>query len=290
MERCPVKPSALTPYVAYLRVYEPAEALRGSAAAAWRTGAQGPAADAIAGVTLERERALIGLLATPPVAVPVHEGDEAFALTVDGQAYLCPWETRLRCWMALEELRNTVPEPVLDAFLPRVVVDGADVDFARWRAANPGAGPHILTSPWQVPLRWFVAFSPTELTAERMEDVEPAAPPRRLYYLTPMVNARRRVARGLQVLRRTFESSPLSDGVEDLGRWLEAFHPRSQVELDFGGLPRLATEPALAEDTSAGEVQRALASLAAGDSEAAAHTYRGLVNRWRLIGEFANAS
>lgn len=204
--------------------------------------------------------------------------------------YLCPWETRLRCWVALEELRNTVPEPVLDAFLPRVVVDAADLDFARWRAAHPGSSPHILTSPWQVPLRWFVAFSATELTVERLDDADPEAPPRRLYYRTTMVHARRRVARGLQVLRRTFESSPLSDGVEDLGRWLEAFHRHSQVELDFGGLPRLAVDPALVTDTSAGDVQTALAALASGDSETAAHTYRGLVNRWRLIGEFANAS
>jgi hypothetical protein len=280
----------MTPYVAYLRVYEPVDAVGGPVAAAWRARSGGPESDAVAGVSLERERALTGLLATPPVAVPAHDGDEAFALEVDGQVYLCPWETRLRCWVALEELRNTVPEPVLDAFLPRVVVDGADVDFARWRAEHPGASQHILTSPWQVPLRWFVAFSPVDLTVERAEDAGLDDPPRRLYYRTPMVDARRRVARGLQVLRRTFESSPLSDGVEDLGRWLEAFHPRSQVELDFGGLPRLVAEPALAEDSSAADVQRALASLASGDSEAAAHTYRDLVNRWRLIGEFANAS
>lgn len=280
----------MTPYVAYLRVYEPVDVIGGAVAAAWLARADRPESDALAGVGLERERALTGLLATPPVAVPAHDGDEAFALLVDGQVYLCPWETRLRCWMALEELRNTVPEPVLNAFLPRVVVEGADVDFARWRAAHPGARPHILTSPWQVPLRWFVAFSSTELTVERAEGATEDAPPRRLYYRTPMVNARRRIARGLQVLRRTFETSPLSDGVEDLGRWLEAFHPRAYVELDFGGLPRLAATPALAEDASAAAVQKALASLASGDSETAAHTYRDLVNRWRLIGEFANAS
>jgi hypothetical protein len=280
----------LTPYVAYLRVYEPLSALPGPVVTAWQSAPEAPETDPVAGPAVERERALRGLLAIPPVAVPAHDGAEAFVLELDEQVYLCPWETRLRCWIALEELRNTVPEPVLDAFLPRVVVDAADIDFARWRAEHPGASPHILTSPWQVPLRWFVAFSSTELIAERAPGAAEGDPARRLYYRTPMVNARRRVARGLQVLRRMFDSSPLSDGVEELGRWLEAFHPRAYVELDFGGLPRLPVEPPLAADTSAGDVQRALASLAAGDSEAAVHSYRDLVNRWRLIGEFANAS
>src|SRR4051812_32789000 len=99
-ERCPVKTSALPPYVAYLRVYEPAEAVPGVVAAAWRNSPGGPQADPVTGAALEHERALAGLLATPPVAVPAQDRAEAFALTVDGQVLLCPWETRLRCWIA----------------------------------------------------------------------------------------------------------------------------------------------------------------------------------------------
>lgn len=259
----------LMPYVAYLRVYEPAEAL----------GSQ-VEFEAPEGVLVERTRGLSGLLATPPVAVPAHDGAEAFVLRVDGQVFLCPWDTRLRCWVALEELRNTVPEPVLDSFLPRVVVDTADADFARWRAAHPNASPHILTSPWQVPLRWFVAFSGTDrvLSADRIR------------YVAPMADARRRVARGLQVLRRTLEGGPLSEGVGELGRWLEEFHPRSKVELDYGGLVDLVPEAEREADSSAADVQEALAALAAGDGDTAVARYRGLVSRWRVLGDYANAS
>jgi hypothetical protein len=182
--------------------------------------------------------------------------------------------------MSLEELRNTVPEPVLDAFLPRIVIDGAESDFARWRAAHPGASPHILTSPWQVPLRWFVPFSGAERTVT----------PARLCYRAAMADARRRVARGLQVLTRTLDPGPLAQGVRELGRWLEDFHPRSIVELDYGGLAGLVPPEDLAADTSAAEVQEALAALASGDGEAAVMRYRSLVERWRLMGDYANAS
>jgi hypothetical protein len=281
-----VKPSAMPPYAAYLRVYEPVDAVDAAVAAAWRERPDSSSADPASGYVLERMRGLTGLLATPPATVPAHDGVEAFALEDAGQVYLCPWDTRLRCWVALEELRNTVPEPVLNAFVPRVVVDVADADFAGWRAAHPNASPHILTSSWQVPLRWFVAFSPTERT------LVPASPGgvARLFYRTSMADARRRVARALQVLRRTMESGPLASGVADLGRWLEEFHPRSRIELDYGGLVRLISVTDLEADTSVADVHAALSALASGDGEAAVERYRHLVDRWRAVGNHSDSS
>lgn len=275
-----MKGPALLPYAAYLRVYEPLEALTGPVAESYRTSGEGAVAHAPHGVLVERLRGLTGLLAVPPVAIPAHDTDEAFVLRVDDRAYLCPWDTRLRCWVSLEELRNTVPQPVLDAFLPRVVIDDAETEFARWRAAHPGASPHILTNPWQVPLRWFVPFTGGERTVEAG----------RLYYRATMADARRRVARALQVLKRTMDDGPMSEGVAELGRWLEDFHPRSIVELDYGGLAALVPAADLEADTSAADVHEALAALASGDGEEAVARYRSLVERWRVVGDYANAS
>ena len=51
--------------------------------------------------------------------------------------------------------------------------------------------------------------------------------------------AERRVARALSVLRTAVQDESVTAGVEELGRWLEEFHPRSLVELDYGGLVHL---------------------------------------------------
>ncbi len=80
-----------------------------------------------------------------------------------------------------------------------------------------------------------------------------------------MSRARRRTARALAVLRRTVEDGDVAAGLEDLGRWLEEFHPRSLVELDYGGLVHLLDDTALAQDESARDVAAALAALGAGD-------------------------
>ena len=95
-----------------------------------------------------------------------------------------------------------------------------------------------------------------------------------LRYRTPMVQARRRVARGLRTLRDALEEGPLIDGLVDVGRWLEEFHPRSLVELDYGGLVHAVPEGQLAEDRSAAEVAEGLAALRDGDGERAGRRVR----------------
>ena len=56
-----------------------------------------------------------------------------------------------------------------------------------------------------------------------------------------MAQARRRVARALSVLRKAFDDGSVVFAVEATGRWLEEFHPRSVVELDYAGLVDLRT-------------------------------------------------
>jgi hypothetical protein len=105
-----------------------------------------------------------------------------------------------------------------------------------------------------------------------------------------MVQARRRVARGLRAVREAMPEGPLVEALTDVGRWLEEFHPRSLVELDYGGLVHTISEEDLAADHSAAEVAEGLAALAAGDLERASELYEELTERWMTVRErqFAN--
>lgn len=219
----------VVPYAVYLRVYEPLAAFSEPERTHWARYAGRPE---LPSYQDELRRSLADLLPTPPVAVPVHESGDAFLAQVDGVLCVCPWRTRLRGWLALAELDEELPRPVLEAALPEVVRLEAAKDHERWLERNPDARPWIRTAVWQVPLNWFVLVSDEEREYEKgTAEVAPV-----LRYRTPMVQARRRVARSLRTLKDTMDGGPLVEGLVDVGRWLEEFHPRSLVELDYGGL------------------------------------------------------
>ncbi len=69
----------------------------------------------------------------------------------------------------------------------------------------------------------------------------------------------------------------------DVGRWLEEFHPRSLVELDYGGLVHALSPELLAGDRSAADVAEGLTALRDGDGEGAAEAYARLAERWRAV-------
>ncbi|MFI1394693.1 hypothetical protein [Streptomyces sp. NPDC020681] len=278
----PALSSVLVPYAAYLRVYEPLAAFPEPERSHWARYAR---RESTPTAQDELRRSLADLLPTPPVPVPVHESGDAFVTEVDEVVCVCPWRTRLRGWLALESLADQLPTPLLDAVLPPVVRGQAAADYEQWRERNPDARPWIRTAVWQVPVRWFVLFSDSE------REYEPAGPAAAvLRYRTPMVQARRRVARALKTLRDSVDEGGLAEGLVDVGRWLEEFHPRSLVELDYGGLVHALSAPQLAEDHSAADVAAGIGALRAGDSEGAGEAYARLVERWRAVRDlqFAN--
>ncbi|MFJ3235058.1 hypothetical protein [Streptomyces sp. NPDC086787] len=275
--------SVIVPYAAYLRVYEPLAAFPEPERGHWARYAlrtERPSCQD------ELRRSLADLLPTPPVAVPVHESGDAFVLDVDGVVCVCPWRTRLRGWQALDELSGEFPPAVLDAVLPEVVRRQAAQDYERWLARNPDARPWIRTATWQVPLNWFVLVSDEE--REYTKGTAEEAPV--LRYRTPMVQARRRVARGLRTLRDAIEEGPLIDGLVEVGRWLEEFHPRSLVELDYGGLVHLVPAAELEGDHSAADVTEAVDALRREDGAAAGEAYGRLVERWRTVRDRRSAN
>ncbi|MER5947628.1 hypothetical protein ABT127_16340 [Streptomyces sp. NPDC001904] len=287
--------SVTVPYAAYLRVYEPLAAFPQPERGHWERYAR---RDRRPSYQDELRRSLADLVPTPPVAVPVHESDDAFVIEVEGVLCVCPWRTRLRGWQALGGLAEQLPDPVLDAVLPPVVRRQAAADYERWLERNPDARPWIRTSIWQVPLNWFVLVADEEReyapkgggSGEGGEGGEGCPEDPYLRYRTPMVQARRRVARGLRALRDAMDEGPLIDGLVDVGRWLEEFHPRSYVELDYGGLVHALPAGLLDEDHSAADVAEGIAALRSGDGDGAGEVYLRLVERWRAVRDrqFAN--
>ncbi|MFI1761882.1 hypothetical protein ACH41H_07475 [Streptomyces sp. NPDC020800] len=275
--------SVVVPYAAYLRVYEPLAAFPEPERTHWARYARRPDRPTYQD---ELHRSLADLLPTPPIPVPVHESSDAFVLDVDGVVCVCPWRTRLRGWQALGGLAEELPPTVLDAVLPPVLRRQAALDYERWLARNPDARPWIRTSTWQIPLNWFVLVS----DEERRYDKGAGEVPPMLRYRTPMVQARRRVARALRTLKDTIEEGPLIDGLVDVGRWLEEFHPRSLVELDYGGLVHAVPAGELADDHSAADVADGIEALRRGDGMAAGEAYGRLVERWRAVRDRRSAN
>ncbi|MFF0435217.1 hypothetical protein ACFYU9_23685 [Streptomyces sp. NPDC004327] len=283
-----VPSSVLVPYASYLRVYEPLAAFPEPERAHWARYACRPD---VPGAQDELRRSLADLVPVPPVPVPVHESGDAFVATVDGTVLVCPWRTRLRGWLALQELTGgTLPAQVLDAMLPPVVREQLTADHERWLERNPDARPWIRSAVWRVPLRWFVLFSDEEREyVPGKAGAEGAAAPV-LRYRTPMVQARRRLARGLKALREAIDEGPMTEGLVEVGRWLEEFHPRALVELDYGGLVHVLGAEALAGDRSAADVAEGIEALREGDGEGASAAYGRFAARWRAVRnlQFAN--
>lgn len=277
------------PCAAYLRVYEPVAAFPEPERSAWRDYARrAVAADRTEmradRLVAEHRSALAGVLSLPPRPVPTEEVREAFVLEVQDVLHVCPLQSRLRSWVALGQFRDGLPDALLHAFVPPASLARADADHARWGRDEVGSALRILTATWSVPVQWFVPFAPG--------DRVPDAGSEQLFVVhrSRMSAARRRVARALRTLRLSLGELGVVEELEELGRWLEEFHARSWVELDYGGLARLLGPDGVREDSSVADVAAAVAALAAGDDHGAAELYGAVVERWAAVRAFEHAN
>jgi len=270
-----------SPYCSYLRVYEPLVAFDDDERAAWQSYA-GRAEPRSQRLSAEHQLALAGVLSIPPRPVPSDEPREAFVLEAGGAVHVCPVQTRLRSWMALGQFRDGLPDSLLHAFVPPASLERAEADHASWGRSATGVPLRILTATWSVPIHWFVAFTPADREV-RLDTAE-------VVLRTRMSAARRRVGRALRTLRRSVGDISYVDELEDVGRWLEDFHPRSWLELDYGGLARFLGPEGLAGDRSVEEVGAALEALAEGDEGAAAEAYRSVLDRWARVQALEHAN
>jgi hypothetical protein len=283
-------------YAAHLRVYEPLSGLAESERTRWQSYvAEGDVPSRPVQMAREHELALAAVLAVPP-RLDLSEGvDHAYVRHLDGLTYVCPWRLQLRAWDALDSFRAQLPDELRDAFFPPTMSAAAEDARDMWLATNPEIRAGILTSTWQVPVSWFIAFEASERRLVLGDRRPPGAAAttgldRAMVYLTAMSRARRRVAKALRIVRRLFDEGPATSAIEELGRWLEDFHPHSLVELDYGGLVHLIDDEALSEDTSVAEINEALERLVAGDPAAAGQCYERVITRWRSIAALEHAN
>lgn len=289
------------PYAAELRVYEPLAAFDVEERRRWQQYAQSPAVPS--GQAGARRERIFGLVAacrqTPAVPRAGDAGEHAAVLRGESGLLICPLRTELRCWEAAVETRDALPAEVAHAVLPAAEVSLASAEHQRWLAEHPARRSHVQAHRWTVPVRWFVLFDREERRlqlgppggsraesgigpADHGSAVEGIALNRSLVYRTAMSQARRRLAKALHILRRAMPDGPVVPSVEALGRWLEEFHPRSLVELDYLGLVDLVPDVGLRSDDSAGDVAEALAALARGETKLATEAYDRVTDRWQF--------
>src|SRR5439155_14235997 len=210
---------------AYLRVFRPLDTYPEADRAEWERYILG-GGDPPSRPPVDRDRPVaegssVGLLAPA-------EGEYADVRLVEGRYFICPWRTRLRVLASILSMRESASAEVAETFIPEAEARRAARELARLKRREPGAVPSMLQSPWHVPARWFVLVDEPERRVVEREDGR-----YRLYYWTPIADAKRRAEHALAVLRRS-ELSPVATLVLDLAEWLAAFHPRSVVELDYG--------------------------------------------------------
>jgi hypothetical protein len=255
---------------AYLRVFQPLEALSERERVAWeRYIVQEAYRRPVRRVYRERPTAYegrFGLLTATE--------DRADVRFVDGRWYVCPWRTRLRILASLLAFRETVPAEVADALVPEAEARKAARELARIRRRDPRAVPTMLESHWHVPVRWFVLFDGPDRRLEERADGS-----FRLHYWTSLPAARSRASRAVRVLG-TGDLEGVASIVQDLDEWLSRFDRRSAVELDYGGLADLFGWNELEDDRSAAEIQSSVEALEAGDAVRAAEHYQAVAERW----------
>ncbi|MDQ0367936.1 hypothetical protein [Catenuloplanes indicus] len=269
-------------FASYLRVYEPLTAFDRERQLFWRRYAREGRAVATGDGPGRQRTAVLSALGAGWTRLP-DLPDEAYVLEDDDTILVCPWNLRLRVAEAALSARDGVPSVLADAFVPPILAGQAKavVDDARTGARVLEEGVprvHEQASTWGVPLRWFVFVDQSE-----RELVTGPGNRRSLRFRTEISKARRRAHRGVSVLRKSVGDAPITEAVEEGARWLEEFHPRSVVELDYAGLVDLLPDDELEADDSPALVAAGLAGLANGDAEGATEAYEKLVARWRAV-------
>jgi hypothetical protein len=197
--------------------------------------------------------------------------EDAFLADYDGRTYVCPRYPRLRMLEGVLAFSNAYPSSGL---IPERTVRHVAAELEELRSEVPTARSYILSSPWHVPLRWFLPFSAEQRTFYELGDG------RSIRYRTLLGRGRPRVHRATEVLDEAGFDESVVDQVRDLARWLDEFTSEAMLELDYGTVASLFNEGDLVMDESAAEVAASIAALAELDYDAAGRSYASVASRW----------
>ncbi len=200
--------------------------------------------------------------------------DDALVVEWKDRRFACPRLPRLRMLEGILAMHNAYRHPAGGSLVPEEVAVRASDELDQLRARRPDDRSHILTSPWHVPLRWFVPFAPEErhLSGTSFPEVR---------YRTDLETALARLRRTIRILSDV-ELVEVAEGeVGDVLAWLAEFPAGSMVELDFGETGLLLGPEELVLENSVGEVWEALEALEQRDWMRAGEAYTMVVERWR---------
>lgn len=268
-----------TPYIASLRVYEPARAFSPSFL---KDLVSYPAT--VEGFVKEEFFNLRRLVLSNKAE---DDALRAFSITNDGANFYCPWNTPLRVRESLALIRESYSLPMRKLFsLPEI-----NELKVNENNSNSTSRANLISETWLIPPRWFSLFSKGDcLSGKRGEKVF-------VFYRSNLKYALERGNRALAIIRKTFGPGPLTGEVEELMSWLASFDPESLIELDYGGLAELldklllaSGEMGVASDTSVDDVWESLEALEIGDGVRAGSAYERLMGRWRAVSSLEHAN
>ena len=200
--------------------------------------------------------------------------EDAFIAEYKGERFTCPRYPRLRVLEGLLAFFRTYSDFGGNALIPESTAKAAAAELERLRDNEPHQRSHILTSPWHVPLRWFVVFDPDDRELVRVNGGVSVR------YRTRRMQASERLDRAIGVLAEAgFDDSVLAD-VRDLNEWLGAFPGDCLVELDYASVASMFDQADLVLDDSSADVWASIEALDIGDWEAAGRHYGSVAVRW----------
>lgn len=197
------------------------------------------------------------------------------------QLLYCPSQLVLRAGLAANALMEGIHGPLAQLLIPEEQRDRHQERIDEVRAHSGLGRVHTRASTWGIPFSWFCLFTesdPTDVVESEGRIVT--------------VRIRAGIAEALERVRHAVAhlalAAPDLDMLEDLTQlteWLELFHPKSMVELDYG-----AVADKVYPDDSPMDVRLGIECLAEGDMTGAAAAYRRLASRWIPIRQLARAS
>lgn len=197
--------------------------------------------------------------------------EDAFAVEWQGHRYVCPRHARLRMLEGLLAFSAANPG---SALLPDRTLRHAADELAELRSRRPEARSYILTSPWHVPLRWFIPFIPEQ------RDVYEDSNGLSIRFRTGVLLAIEPVTRAVEVLESAGFEDEVVEQVKDLERWLREFPSDAMLELDYATVAGLFSDADLVMDDSVEMVAASMDALERLDYDAAGRAYATVASRW----------
>lgn len=198
--------------------------------------------------------------------------EDLFVADWNGNRYVCPRRPRLRMLEGVLAFHNAFAGG--EVLVPETVAANAAAELEQIRDREPEQRSHILTSPWHVPLRWFVAFEPHE---REMVETDSGVSIR---YRSDRRSATARLESALAILESVGMDDAVIDNVRELNDWLSKFSPSGLVELDYGGTAGLFADADIVFDESCSDVWASIRALEANDFEESAVAYNRVAGRW----------